>query len=269
MNAGPLNRFTVISDRGPLIVHNCGYEGGVGAYLTFAATYRLDLEGMADNAAATIPPDIWREAVSALKWTKSKRRSTFGLSDKAWLVCESFKRAWRAAHPATVAFWRDLSDAIKTAIARDKHTVRVQRLTVRRDGAWLRIGLPSGRFLCYPAPRVDDGGQITYMGVNQYSRKWSRIKSYGGKFVENVTQAAARDVMAHNMQRIDRAGALREPSSKYAIVLTVHDEVICEAPDTPDWNPDHLSALLAENPPWAAGLPLAAAGFESYRYKKG
>lgn len=55
----------------------------------------------------------------------------------------------------------------------------------------------------------------------------------------------------------------------YAIVLTVHDEVICEAPDTPEWNPDHLATLLAENPPWADGLPLAAAGFESKRYKKG
>lgn len=55
----------------------------------------------------------------------------------------------------------------------------------------------------------------------------------------------------------------------YAIVLTVHDEVICEAPDEPEWNPEHLAALLAEPPPWADGLPLAAAGFESKRYKKG
>lgn len=185
-----------------------GYEGGVGAFLTFAAAYRLDLEAMADQAVDTIPADIWEEARGMLAWTKKKRRSTFGLSDQAWMVCESFKRSWRGAHPATVRFWKDLSEAIKTAIARDKHSVQVQRLIVRREGAWLRIQLPSGRFLCYPSPRVDDGGQISYMGVNQYSRKWTRIKSYGGKFCENITQAVARDVMAHNMQRIDVDGAL-------------------------------------------------------------
>ena len=61
-------------------------------------------------------------------------------------------------------------------------------LKVRRDGNWLRIRLPSGRCLCYPGPRVDADGQISYMGVNQYSRKWTRIKTYGGKLAENVTR---------------------------------------------------------------------------------
>lgn len=198
-----------------------GYEGGVGAFLTFAAAYRLDLEEMARDAVDTIPADVWKEAGGMLKWTKSKRRSTFGLSDQAWMVCESFKRSWRDAHPATVAFWKDLSEAIKAAVAREKRDFHVQRLVVRREGAWLRIRLPSGRFLCYPSPRVDEGGQISYMGVNQYSRKWARIKSYGGKFVENVTQAVARDVMAHNMQRIDVDGAM------HPYQLQIEQEGLC------------------------------------------
>ena len=261
-----------------------GYEGGVGAFLQFALVYNLDLEAMAEEAESAIPPEIWEEAAGTLRWTKSKRRSTFGLSDRAFMVCESFKRSWRGAHVAVADYWFDVGYAVREAInhpgvtydpasadlQRDAYNSNTfkrspavhkrPRLAIRRDGAWLRIRLPSGRFLCYPSPQVDDGGQISYMGVNQYSRKWSRIKTYGGKLVENITQAASRDVMAFNMPRIQAAG--------YDIVLTVHDEVPTEAPDEPQYNADYLGALLATNPPWSEGLPLAAAGFESYRYKK-
>ena len=98
------------------------------------------------------------------------------------------------------------------------------------------------------------------MSVNQYSRKWTRIKTYGGKLAENVTQAVARDVMAANMPLIESAG--------FEIVLTVHDEVITEAPDTDAFDDARLSALLSTNPPWAPDLPLAAGGFTAYRYRK-
>lgn len=237
-----------------------GYEGGVGAFLTFAAAYGIDLEQMADDALDAIPQDIINEANSALAWTRLNKRPTFGLSDKAWVVCESFKRSWRYAHPAISSGWKDLAEAVRAAIAQPGRTITCRRLKVRRDGAWLRIGLPSGRALCYPSPTVEDDGQITYMGINQYSRKWCRLKTYGGKLFENVCQAVARDVMAHNMPAIEDAG--------YQVVLTVHDEVICEAPDSDDFNADHLSALLSNNPPWAPDMPLAAGGFEAYRYKK-
>lgn len=139
----------------------------------------------------------------------------------------------------------------------------MRALKLRRDGNWLRIVLPSGRALCYPSPRVDEvNGKdtVTYMGIDQYSRKWSRLKTYGGKLFENVCQAAARDVMGHNMPAIEAAD--------YEIVLTVHDEVITEAPDCDKFNAEHLASLLAANPPWAPDMPLAAAGFETYRYKK-
>lgn len=236
-----------------------GYEGGVGAFLTFAAAYGIDLEQMAEQAIGAIPQEIVNEANSALAWTRLNKRPTFGLSDQAWIVCDSFKRSWRYAHPAISSMWRELGDAVRQAIAHKGTTIVCRTLKVRRDGAWLRIGLPSGRFLCYPSPR-DEDGQITYAGVNQYSRKWSRIKTYGGKLFENVCQAVARDVLTHNMPAIEQAG--------YQIVLTVHDEVICEAPDSDEFNTEHLSALLAANPPWAPGMPLAAGGFEAYRYRK-
>ncbi|MDE9438008.1 DNA polymerase I, partial [Xenorhabdus bovienii] len=188
-----------------------------------------------------------------------EQNQTYGLSERVFITCDSLKRMWRNAHTATVPFWYELEEAVKRAISSPNVTIPCRKLRVRRDGAWLRVVLPSGRAVCYPSPRLDDG-QISYMGTNPYSRKWQRLKTYGGKLVENVTQAAARDVLAGNMPLIEEAG--------YAIVLTVHDEVLTEAPDTPDYAHEHLSTLLATNPEWAPDLPLNAGGFESYRYKK-
>jgi DNA polymerase len=72
--------------------------------------------------------------------------------------------------------------------------------------------LPSGRALCYPSPRIEEDGEITYKGIDQYTRKWERIKTYGGKLVENATQAVARDVLADAMLRAEKAG--------YSVVLS-------------------------------------------------
>lgn len=237
-----------------------GYEGGVGAFLTFAAAYSIDLEAMGKQAIGAIPKPILNEANSALAWTKLNKRPTFGLSDNAWLVCDSFKRSWRQAHPAIASLWKELETAAIDSVRHPGVTFTCRMLKLRRDGAWLRIRLPSGRFLCYPSPQVDESGKLTYMGVNQYSRKWARLSTYGGKLAENVTQAAARDVLASSMPGIEEAG--------FEIVLTVHDEIITEAPDTSEFDSDLLAQLMCDMPTWAAGLPLAAAGFEARRYKK-
>lgn len=237
-----------------------GYEGGVGAFVTFAAGYGMSIAELADAAWDAIPQDILAEANSGLAWAKKNKRSTFGLSDREWIVCDSLKRVWRYAHPNIASMWKELGEAVRGAIMSPGKTNNVRGLLIRRDGSWLRIRLPSGRYLCYPSPHVDEHGQISYMGMNQYSRKWSRLKTYGGKLFENICQAVARDVLAHNMPRIEAAG--------YEIVLTVHDEVICETPDSDEFNAEHLSTLLANNPPWATDMPLAAAGFETYRYRK-
>jgi len=262
------------------------YEGGVGAYITGAATYRIDLEALAKTALRVIPGNILGQAKIMLDWHRKKRKKCpaagFGLSEDAWTMCESFKLAWRDAHPATVQLWRDLDAAVRDAIHNPGTTYYAGMLKVRRSGAWLRIVLPSGRALCYPGPALlpekqlrqkalddmedaidqDASGRtvITYMGMNQYTRKWGRITTYSGKLAENCIQAIARDVMATNMPHIEAAG--------YSIALTVHDEIIAEAPDEPQYNPEHLAALLCAPPSWAPDMPLAAAGFEAYRYKK-
>ena len=166
---------------------------------------------------------------------------------------------WRNAHPKTVSFWYEIEDTVRRAIAAPRQTFTCRKLKIRRDGSWLRIQLPSGRAVCYPGIRIDEG-KISYMGINSYSRKWQRLKTYGGKLTENVTQAAARDVMANNMPLIETSG--------YEITLTVHDEVLTEAPDTEQFTSDKLSELLATNPEWALDLPISAGGFEAYHYRK-
>lgn len=235
-----------------------GFGGGVAAFLTFALVYGLDLEELATAALPNIPRDVQREAKS---WYDEsvKRKATYGLSERVFIACDSLKRLWRRAHPETCEFWYQLERTVRAAIATPKKTLYCGYLKVRRDGAWLRIQLPSGRALCYPSPSIEKGN-ITYMGINSYSRKWQRLKTYGGKLVENVTQAAARDVLAGNMPLIENAG--------YSIVLTVHDEVICEAPDTDDYTDAALSSLLSTNPKWAPDIPLNAGGFEAYHYRK-
>ena len=268
------------------------YQGGVGAYVTGAATYGIDLEKMAADAQRFIPGEVWGQSNIMLEWHRSKGRdpsAQYGLSDRAWLVCEAFVLGWRGGHPSIKSWWHHLEDTVRSAIANPGETMISGKVKIRRDGAWLRIVLPSGRALCYPSPRIEpekrkskaaqaeeaekadiftvqDAEQstgrtiITFKGVNQYSKKWGRVTTYAGKVAENITQAFARDVMAWNMPAVEAAG--------YDIILTVHDEIVSEAPNDPRYNPEHLAALLCAPPPWAPDMPLAAAGFESYRYKK-
>lgn len=235
-----------------------GYEGGVGAFATFAGAYGINLNELADKVLLDAPEPLVEKADNFLEWFKKEKRSRFGLSDDAFVACDVLKRAWREAHPNITSYWAQLKNAVIRAINHRGSTVVALGLKITST-SWLRIVLPSGRSLVYPSPKLIDGA-VTYMGVDQFTRKWTRISTHGGKLFENLCQAVARDVMAANMPRIEEAG--------YEIVLTVHDEIIAEAPDLPEFNADHLASLLATNPDWAPDMPLAAAGFETYRYRK-
>lgn len=238
-----------------------GYEGGVAAFLTFAAVYNMDLDDLAKAVWSTASAEALDNAKGMWSWAQKKKR-TLGLPMDIYVACEVLKAAWREAHAATKALWAAAGEAVHLAIKNPGETFPIgQHLKARRDGAWLRIRLPSGRYLCYINPDVDADGQITYFGVNQYTRQWTRIKTYGGKLVENATQAFARDVLAANMPLIEACG--------YEIVLSVHDELLTETPDNDDFTVDALAKMMSHAPPWAKGLPLAAAGFECTRYRKG
>lgn len=235
------------------------YEGGVGAFVTFTMTYKMDLDDIRVAVLEAADSELHYEARGFWDWAVKQRR-TLGLPQDVFIACDILKRAWRRAHPRTESYWSELKDTAVQAICSPGKTFRARRIVMRRDGNWLRVQLPSGRQLCYIAPQVNDRGDISYMGVNQYTRKWQRVKTYGGKIFENLCQAVARDVLFYNMPRVETAG--------YDIVLSIHDELLTEAPDREEFNDIHLSELISTVPEWAEGLPLSARGFTGYRYKK-
>ncbi|HEY8781109.1 MAG TPA: DNA polymerase [Mucilaginibacter sp.] len=236
------------------------YGGGAGAFFTGAAGYGFDLEELGEIAYPTLPVDIRKEAEGFYDWTVKQRRSTLGMSKQAFTVCDAFKRLWRQAHPMVVALWAGLEHIAVEAIATPSKTFSYGAFKARRDGQWLRIIMPSGRSLCFPYPRINDKGAISFMGVHMYTRKWERLTTWGGKLAENISQAGARDVFKH--------GELLAEENGYEAVLVVHDEIVSEVPDTEEYTHEGLSSFMATVPDWAEGLPLAAEGFTSYRYRK-
>ena len=235
------------------------YAGGVGAFVTFAGAYGIDLDAMAAKVLPLAPELVVEEADRFFEWTLREKRSLFNLSDDAFVACDTLKRVWRYAHPNITDYWKRLQTLVKQALGTRGIEYVDLGLRVKVTKTWLLITLPSGRVACYPAPQIKDNA-ITYMGIDQFTRKWSRIYTHGGKLYENIIQGISRDVLAHSMPHIEAAG--------YKIVLTVHDEIIAEAPDSIEFNAEHLSALMSTPPAWAADMPLAAEGFETYRYRK-
>jgi DNA polymerase len=204
-------------------------------------------------------------------------KARHGLAERTFVACDAIKRLWRAAHPQISSYWKELENTVTEALLQPGVTFPCRKVKVRCDGGWLRIGLPSARALCYPSARIEPSeipskndpgkpvrnphaGQISYVGLDQYTRQWGRVYTYGGKLFENITQAAACDQLAECMPLVEDAG--------YGIVLSVHDELVSETPDTDEYTADGLAALMCSDLGWNKGLPLAAAGFECYRYRK-
>ena len=160
--------------------------------------------------------------------------------------------SWRAANPNITKFWWGVDKAVIKAIE-NKTTVKFKNLEFAYLGGTLFITLPSRRRLAYSMPKVVDG-QITYMGLSQ-SKKWERLESYGPKFVENIVQATARDLLVYAMKNLN-----------LPIVMHIHDEVVIDAPL--DLKVEDVSKKMSEVPSWANGLILNADGYECSFYKK-
>lgn len=238
-----------------------GYGGGAPAFARFAKAYGIDLSDMAEYVKSTAPRAVWLEAVDGYPYFVEKNR-TGGLEREPFIACDVLKRLWRKSNPKIVQFWANVGQAVQKAIV-SRESVRVGYVAFTRTESFLVIRLPSGRLLCYPSPKTNPGvgkDSFTYMGVNQFSRKWEKIESYGAKNVENITQAVACDLLSEGLLRMDAAG--------YKTVLTIHDEAITEAPDTDEFTFQKMEHLMSTLPDWAPGLPLVAAGYEAYRYRK-
>ena len=168
--------------------------------------------------------------------------------------------AWRQANPRIVKFWWDVDRAAMDAV-RNRCSSATHGITFSCQSGMLFITLPSSRRLAYVKPRIGEnqfGGQcITYEGVGG-TKKWDRLDSYGPKFVENIVQATARDILSEAMLRLNVAG--------YRIVMHVHDEVVIEAPETARLA--DVCAIMGQTPSWAEGLLLRADGYVTDFYKK-
>ncbi len=237
------------------------YEGGVGAFVTGSITYKVDLGEMTEACLPTIPKDVLAEARAFLEWTKEKKRPTFNLDDDVFVACDSLKRLWRRNQPKIVSYWGTLGTAFREAILQPGIVTKADKVSCHRIGDWLRMRVPNGTVLCYADPKIERDGSISYSGTNSYTKQWTKLHTYPGKVFENLCQKVARDAMAVNMQSAEDAG--------FEIDLTSHDELITEAVDNESFTSHHLEQLLAATPWWAdSSLPLAASGFETYRYRK-
>lgn len=176
-------------------------------------------------------------------------------------------KLWREANPRIVRLWSIIEKAAITAIKTGK-TVTINRgITVGYRWGMLLITLPSGRTICYPRARIsmeyDDGWRgdhevIEYEGLNQTTKKWEVLRTYGGKLTENIVQATARDILGAVMLRARR--------ENLPVVFHVHDEIIVDAPaDRPLTD---VEALFSEPIEWCRGLPLKGAGYSTPYYLK-
>ena len=168
---------------------------------------------------------------------------------------------WRNANTHIVKLWTEVGNTAMKAI-KEKTIVSLGKLVFMYERGILFIRLPSGRRLSYIKPRIGTnrfgGDSITYMGVSA-SKKWERLETFGGKLVENIVQAIARDLLASAMINVANAG--------YNIVFHVHDEIIAEVPDG-QGSVDEMCMLMSINPDWADGIPLSADGYECEYYRK-
>lgn len=279
------------------MVLGLGYAGGVGAFVTFAKNLGLDLNDMTNTLDGTFPDHIWAATARGYEWARiqeAKRpprpgekddRPSYILDKKVWRTCDALKRMYREANPAIVQFWRDIEDAAMAAIrnpgkeftagprgVKFSRNVETDNNGNKVAGWWLRMTLPSGRVMSYPgvglsvSKETDEDGKVStnvrikYQGENQLTRQWGFQYTYSGKLVENCTQALCRDLLANALLNVEANG--------YPIVLHVHDEIICETPDLPEYNVAELERLMCELPEWAEGFPLVAEGSEMYRYAK-
>lgn len=177
------------------------------------------------------------------------------------------KVRWRDANKNIVRLWYAVGDAVIQAI-NGNGTQFVQSLEIRREWDmmygldFISVKLPSGRKLYYPKPFLQQNkfnkDALHYYGVNQTTKKWEVNSTYGGKLVENIVQAIARDCLAETLIRLyDR---------NYDVVMHIHDEVVIDAYD--DEKLEDVNNILAEPIPWAPGLILKGAGFETKYYMK-
>jgi DNA polymerase len=166
--------------------------------------------------------------------------------------------AWRRANPWAVPFWQDLEEAYTRAMRNPGHEFSAGRVAYLFDGQHLWYALPSGRVLCYPYARLESDG-VTYAKASWKpaadATEWPRARLWKGLACENITQAAANDILRHALRQLD------------GVVLHVHDEIVVET-DNPEAVKQEMERIMCSPPAWAEGLPLAVEAEIMTRYGK-
>lgn len=229
LNCGPNSRFVIRTHSGTMLVHNCGYGLGPVKFVSYS-----------EKAGVEISEELAKKAV----------------------------KIYRKERYKIVALWGDIERAAIAAVrqgATERTPVKLRMLEFFVESRWLCVRLPSGRFLRYYQPRVtpvekwgQPSLQLSYK-VEFRGRMYSE-STYGGKLVENITQAVARDLLVNGMLAAEAAG--------YTVRGTVHDEIITERP-IGKGDIHELERIACTLPKWAKGMPVNAEGFESPRYRKG
>lgn len=172
---------------------------------------------------------------------------------------QSIVDSWREANPNIVSLWWDIDSVVKRVV-KTRTKEKYKNLVISYEKGILFIELPSKRRLAYPKAKIGTnrfgGESIVYEGI-VVGNKWDKIESYGGKFVENIVQAIARDILAEAMMRLEKKG--------FNIVMHIHDEVVIESDSS---SIEEVNQIMSIVPGWAPGLILDADGFESEFYKK-
>jgi DNA polymerase bacteriophage-type len=263
-----------------------GYEGGVGAFVTMADTYGIDLEELTRQVLPVLPDECIRSA----EWM-IKNFGTKGLPRDTFIACDGLKQLWRGNHPRHKTGWAQLKEASIMAVLNPGKVYRAGKalFSVRsyEGNTWLYMKLPSGRKIAYFKPTVEWGKRnmgvddliedaesinsspleerdlknatLRYWGVDTKTRRYMKTSSYGGKKCENKVQAISRDLLVNAMLALDDAG--------YLAVGSVHDEAILEVPKN-FGSLDEAGRIMCTKTKWGADIPLAVEGHRAYRYRK-
>lgn len=174
---------------------------------------------------------------------------------------------WRDANPRIVKFWATVEAAAMKALKTGESTTIHRGIEVAKRWGMLTITLPSGRIVCYPRARIGteygdswrgDHEIIEYEGLNQTTKKWEAIRTYGGKLTENIVQSVARDILGIVILRAEAAGL--------KIVFHIHDEIVVEA--EPGQTLEDVTAIFSQPIDWCKDLPLKGAGYTTPYYLK-
>lgn len=272
---------------GKVVDLSMGFHGGVGAFVTMAAGYGIDLSILPGLVLPNADEKMKKKAYRA--WRRAfLTGEDYELEPDVYQACDVLKQLYRATSPAIDQLAYDLDEAIKSALRVPGTSHDIARCKVWYADKWLVIQLPSGRRLLYAdakihrEKRVDPETQresyseyVSYMAAR--GKSWFRLRAWSGLFVENVVQAIANDILRAALLRVDRfcwtvpdvAAYLitLPPDERTAISLHVHDEIVIEVPIGTITLEKYLE-LLTECTSWSSGLPLAAEGWTGPRFGK-